>query len=204
MLRICSIEKQSAGRYRILLEDGTAFPLYGKELAAYGIEEDGFLKEDDFQEIITVLLPKRARSRAMHLLQSMDRTESQLREKLSSGGYPQEIVEDAVEYVRRFHYIDDVRYAVAYMEYRKESRSLRQMEQELYRKGISRESFAAAREQIDEPDEEQQIRCLLQKKGYCPKTSDQKEKERFIRFLLRRGYGISAIQRVIRSIDLYE
>lgn len=197
MRQISRLDKLTSGRYLVTLEDGMSFPLYGKELAVFGIEAEGVLQENAYQEIMLHLLPDRAKRKAMYLLQEMDRTEHQLREKLKAGHYPEEIVEEAVEYVRSYHYIDDIRYAQSYMEYRKESRSVKCLEQELYRKGISREDFAAALEQIELPDEERQIRQWIEKKRFDVETADRKERERFMRFLLRKGYRMEAICRIL-------
>lgn len=204
MRQISSLEKLTSGRYLVTLEDGASFPLYGKELASYAITEDGTLSETGYETIMQELLPKRARMKAMYLLKAMDRTESQLRKKLEDCSYPAEIVENAIAYVKEYHYIDDVRYAVSYMEFRKESKSMQQLSRELYGKGISREDIAEAEAQITFPDEEKQIRHWIEKKKYCAKTADRKETSRFFNFLMRKGYSISSIQRVIRAEDLYE
>ena len=146
----------------------------------------------------------RAKKKALHLLERMDRTEQQLRTKLTEGGYPSEIVEQTLEYVKGFHYIDDVRYARTYMEYRKTGRSLRQMERELYQKGISRADFQKASEEMEAPDEEQQVRQWIMKKRFDAETADRQERDRLIRFLLRRGYGMAVIQRVLRGSEEIE
>ena len=159
---------------------------------------DAALPKEVYLQIMLELLPARAKKKALHLLERMDRTEQQLRTKLTEGGYPPEIVEQTLEYVRSFHYIDDVRYARTYIEYRKASRSLRQMERELYQKGISKADFQEALEELETPDEEEQIRQWMEKKRFDAKTAGRQERDRFIRFLLRRGYGMAAIQRVLR------
>ena len=48
------------------------------------------------------MLIKRARMRAMKLLEMSDRSEEALRKKLADGGYPEEIVENALSYVKVF------------------------------------------------------------------------------------------------------
>ena len=62
-------------------------------------KEECELTEDTYAKIKEVLL-KRAKLRAMHLLNDMARTESQLRDKLKLGGYPSEITEAAIAYVK--------------------------------------------------------------------------------------------------------
>lgn len=185
----------------MVLEDDFQFPLYGKELDHYDIREAGVLREAAETEILQELLPKRAKLCAMHFLQNSDRTEEQVRRKLRTLFYPEDIITLAVFYVKQYHYIDDVRYAANYIEYRSDSKSMRQLEQELYQKGISKEDIEAAKEQIDCPDEGIQIRNWLEKKGYSYEQADRKETERIYRFLARRGYSISAIQKEIRNFD---
>ena len=196
---ISRIEKRSSGRYQVLLEGEDSFPLYYKELRQYGIEEGGVLTEQSYQEIMMELLPVRAKKKALHLLERMDRTEQQLYRKLADGGYPDQVAKEAVDYVKSYHYIDDVRYARSHIESRKAAKSLRQIERELYQKGITREDFQCAAVQLEAPDEEQQILSWIEKKRFCVARADRKETDRFIRFLLYRGYGMAVIQKVLRE-----
>ena len=188
------IEALSGGRYLVRLGDGRSFPLYKKELDEYGIREGEPLAPERETQILQELLPKRAKLCAMNYLQHMDRTEQQLRKKLSGLFYPEEIAQQAVAYVKSYRYIDDVRYAAHYIECHRESRSLRRIEQDLYQKGISREDFQEALSQSETPDEEHQIREWLEKKHYSGEQAERSETERMIRFLLRKGYSLSAIR----------
>ena len=180
------------------------FPLYAKELEEFGIKEEGYLGEREIERIFREILPKRSKLCAMHFLQSTDRTEYQLRKKLESLFYPEDIIEEAVSYVKKFHYIDDMRYTVNYLECHKDSKSMRQLEQELYKKGISRETFQEAAERSEFPEATEQIRYWLEKKHYTGQGAEKKETEKICRFLLRKGYRMSDIQKVIRCDDLYE
>lgn len=191
----------SASRCMVHLEAAESFPLYRKELSLYDIHEGGELSEDSYHEIMEVLLPKRACQRAMHILQKMDRTEHQLRTKLKDSGYPSSIVDHAVEYVRSFHYIDDVRYAWNYIDFRKAQQSRRQLVMGLREKGISEQDIQAALDETAFPDELEQILYWKEKRHFDPETADVKEKQKFYQFLLRKGYTSSSIQKVIRGIE---
>ncbi len=208
MSRIAEIRKLSRGRFLICLEDAEQFPLYQKEIAAYDLKEGQELSKEASNEIFKELLPKRCRARAMHLLEQMDRTEYQLREKLRQSYYPAPIIDDAIEYVKGYHYIDDFRYAGMYLKDYASSKSMRQMKQELYKKGIAKEIVeqAAVEAEADEdfPDEETQIRNLLEKKHYDPATKDRKEQQRIYAFLARRGFDASAIRHVIKVLEKEE
>ena len=78
------------------------------------------------------------------------------------------------------------------------------MERELYQKGISRADFQKASEEMEAPDEEQQIRQWIVKKRFDAETADRQERDRLIRFFLRRGYGMAVIQRVLRGSEEIE
>ncbi len=199
------IRKLSGGRCLIILEDGRRFPLYKKELEDLGLSAGEEISEETLLQIYSELLPKRARLRAMHLLEQMDRTEHQLREKLQQSFYPQEIIDDAVAYVKGYHYLDDLRYAECYLRNHAAGRSIRQMQQELCQKGIAKETIGQAlaeeQEQEDFPDEESQIRSLLSKKHYDPSAADPKERQRIYAYLARRGYSASAIRSVMKLAE---
>ena len=75
-----------------------------------------------------------AKKKAMSLLKYMDRTEWQLRDKLSLKGFSEGAIEEAIEYVKSFHYLDDYRYAVHFVEFHHEPRSRQRLRQDLYQR----------------------------------------------------------------------
>ena len=81
---------------------------------------------------------KRARKKAMRLLERMDRTEKGLKEKLTQAGFSGEAAEDAVSYVKEYGYINDQRYAENYIFSRIREKSRQRIFQELYQKGVAR------------------------------------------------------------------
>ena len=141
---------------------------------------------------------RRARHRALHILERSDRTEQELRAKLERN-YRAEAVEDAISYVKQYHYLDDRRYAVNYLNSRGRVKSRRQVEQELlYKKGISKEILEEARTEAEPQDEREQIRRWMEKKQIHPETADPNELRRFYLFLMRRGFRSEDILRELR------
>lgn len=148
--------------------------------------EDG-ISEELYQKIIAIVT-LRAKKRTMHLLEQMDRTEYQLREKLQKNGYPQECIDTAIDYVKQFHYVDDLRYAKSYVRYHQEKKSRQRLSTDLMRKGVGRDLIALAIEEEFESDEMQQICELLEKRHYDHTQADDREKRRMYQFLMRRGF----------------
>ena len=194
-MRIQEISPCKNKKYKILLEDGFSFVLYKGEKDRYSLEEGGELSGELWLEIRNGILAKRAKKRALYLLEKIDRTEKQLRDKLTESGYPKDLVEEAVEYVRSYHYIDDGRYARNYIRFRQESKSRLLLKNELLQKGVSSQIIEEALEEEYHMDPEELIRSWLVKKG-CPKSGEDPAKERKIcQFLLRKGFAWEDIRR---------
>ena len=140
-----------------------------------------------------------AKKRAMDLLQRQDRTESNLTEKLTAEGFPQSIVSIAIDYVKSYHYIDDIRYAENYIRFHMQDRSKQRLTYDLLKKGVSRDDIDEALSSTYEVSEREQIIELLAKKHYNIETADAKERNRIIGFLQRRGYQYEDILSCINS-----
>ena len=199
---VTQITELSKSRSKVYIDQEFAFVLYKGELRLYHIKEGEPLKEDDYRTIMEEVLPKRAKLRAMNLLQGREYTTSQLRTKLQQGFYPPKIIEQAIDYVAGFHYIDDLRYAVDYITYHVDSRSRRRIEQDLQGKGILtatiEEAWQVWRENGGKQDEQAMIRELLHKKHYDTEgETDWKERQKIYAFLMRKGFSAEAIRKAI-------
>ena len=190
-------------KYRIMTDEQLAFVLYKGELSRYGLKENMELPYELFAEIQEEILIKRAKLRAMHLLNRMDYTEAQLRKKLEQGEYTQKAVDIAIAYVKAYHYLDDERYVGRYLSCSEGRKSRKQAEFELEKKGVSREMIAACREKIeDEQDETELIRSILEKRCKNPQSADEKEIRRHYGYFVRKGFSSSDIWSVFH--DFFE
>ena len=197
-LTITEIEVLEKGKRKVTLDNGEFFLLYWKEIRQLGLEEGVGISMETYEHIVRDILGLRAKRRAMHILEKMDRTEWQLRDKLKTNRYPEEAIEIAIDYVKRFHYIDDFRYACTYIRMGQEKKSCQRLKMDLRKKGIDRDILNQALEQEFEADERKMIRELLVKKHYDAQNADQKETQRIYNFLLRRGFKSPDILKVMK------
>jgi len=158
-----------------------------------GICEEQNLEEEVYKEITDNILLKRAKLCLMHLLQAMDRTEQQLRNKLAQSEYPQEVIDKAIAYVQGFHYLDDKRYAENYVDLRKRTKSRRQIRQELYQKGVPQDIARTAMEDYSPDQEREAIYEWMRKKHFSPDNATPEERKKIYGFLLRKGFRMSDI-----------
>ena len=199
---VTDIKPVTKQKFQIEIDGQPAFVLYKGELFRYHLEQDREIEECIYTEIVDEILTKRAKLRAMHLLQKMDRTKWELERKLQESGYPQVVVKRALEYVESFHYIDDKQYAAMYIQSQKTKKGKARIKMELMRKGISAELIAEVfSETENEIDTREAIRSLIEKKCSYSEEMDEKEKRRLYGFLLRRGFSSSDILSVFREIS---
>ncbi len=204
-MKITAIEELSKARSRVWIDGEFAFVLYKGELRLYRIREGEEISEETLKTIRQEVLPKRAKLRAMNLLKSREYTTKQLHDKLKQGGYPEDIITLALDYVASYHYTDDLRYAVSYMQSHETDKSRRRIEQDLMRKGIGKETLEKAWQTWEarggEQDEQQMISELLEKRGYCPREADLREKQRLYGFLMRRGFSGEQVRKALGDIS---
>lgn len=205
-MRVTGIEELTRTRSRVFLDDKFAFVLYKGELRLYHLAVGEEIGQKDYEAIMGQVLPKRAKLRAMNLLKSREYTVRQLHDKLQTGGYPEQVIEEALAYVASYHYTDDLRYAVDYISSKESERSRRRIEQDLSARGIDRSTLEEAwrkwQEQGGSQDEQRMIRALLEKKHYDPDTADARDKQRICAFLLRRGFSMEQVMRALHADEI--
>ena len=120
-LLVVEVIPREKGRTSIRFDNGMEVLLYKGEVRKLSLREGTVISREKYDEIIYEILGMRAKKRAMFLLERMDRTEHQLREKLMQNGYPDVCVDLAVEYVRKYHYICAMRRPIFHINRRKKA-----------------------------------------------------------------------------------
>lgn len=191
---IISIDKK---RSRVFFEQEESIVLYNGEIRRFHMEAGRELKEEVFFQIQEEILKKRVKERALYLLKSMDRTEEEIRAKLKKGYYSTELIDYAICFLKEYNYIDDLRYAKNYIRTYTGKKSRKNIQQNLYLKGISKETAEEAFEifygETEDIGEKEMIYALLKKRKYPFKDADRKEQNRELGFLFRKGFEMEEI-----------
>ena len=199
---VTEIEPYTKTKFKVYLDGKFAFVLYKGELSRYGIRRDEVITAGTVEKIETEVVLKRAKLRAMHLLEDMDRTEAALREKLRQGCYTQEMIDRAVDYVKSFGYLDDARYAENFDRSRQGAKSRKEIRAALMQKGVSAELIEQAFENCyEDGGEEEAVRSILRKKRFDPTTAEEPEKQRIYGYLARKGFKYETVRQVIQNYE---
>ncbi len=145
---------------------------------------------------------KKAKLKALQILTRMDKTEADLRAGLERAGFSSEAIQEAIEYVKSFGYVDDQRYAEKYVEYNKHRKSRQKIRYELMKKGVDREFINQALEASEDFDEFSLIRTAVHKKWKSQEKPNEKELNRLFGHLSRQGFSSHDIWQVLKEENL--
>lgn len=201
-MNVTKVEAVTKTKWKVELDGQFAFVLYKGELSRFSIQEGGELSEEVYHQIKKNVVLKRAKLRAMHLLTDMARTEAGLREKLKQGLYPEDVVEDAIAYVKSFGYLGDYQYAENFIESRRSSKSKKEIYALLCGKGVPQEKIELAMEHCyDHGGEQEAIRQIIRKKHVDITHLSGQELQKIYGYLARKGFRYEDIRQVIQNYD---
>lgn len=189
---------------KVMIDDEFAFVLYKGELHLYGILAGKEITEACYRKIMDEVLGRRCRLRAMNLLKERNYSEKKLYEKLIRGQYPAECVDAAMEYVKSFGYIDDVRYAQDFLFYHGKKLNRQQIILKLKQRGIPdeiiRDAYQSFCESGEKTSDEELIHRQLHKKHFPGlEFCTPEEKNKFLRSLLQKGFTMDTVLCAMQS-----
>lgn len=196
------IETIDKKRVKVIMEDQSFFPLYRGDLRKFAIEQGIDLSDEKHSQILKELVEKRGKDRAMYILKNSDKTEKQLRDKLAIGKYPPNIIDNIIEFLKSYGYVDDYAYAETYFRTYISSQSIKMIKYKLAGKGVEKAIIDAVAQECREEDNynpQEMIEKILRKKHFLCDESDPKEKNRIISHLLRKGFNYDEIMETIRK-----
>lgn len=133
---------------------------------------------------------------AIYYLTFRDRSRKELITKLKEKGYSESEIDDTVEKLLRYGYLDDERYALSYIKSHIQSRGRKRITLELSGKGVDPET---TRELFSELslDETDTIMQLLEKRYSNLDFDEEAQVRRIYAFFARRGFRYEDIRRAV-------
>lgn len=145
----------------------------------------------------------RCRQRALRIIGTRAMSVRELTDRLKEKGETPDNAEDAAAWLGQMHLLDDAQYAaMCVRHYAAKGYGAGRIRSELYRRGIPRELWDNALQELPEQDE--QIDALLRRRLRSD-TPDRDELRRASDYLYRRGFGRDKIRAAIaRYQDNFE
>lgn len=189
-MKITSITKKNGTRWQIEVDDEYWAILDAEIIVNQHLKVGSELTEERMEEILRAADFRRARERALYLLDYRDHSRGEIVEKLSRN-VDRGIAEEVADKLCKLGLIDDGMYAKKLARHflLTKKYGARRAEFEMRRKGIDGRLAAEAVAEV-EPDEDLLEELALKKYGrYLEDDPDGKGRDKAIRGLMRLGHG---------------
>ena len=201
-MTVTAIESVTRHKMRVSLDGEPAFVFTDREIREWNLAEEMELDGSEESALVQYVSREAARA-AMNFLVKRDYAKAELYRKLRDKGYSEYFAQQGIEYVSSYHYLDDARYARQMIGSRKGTASRKMMVNKMRQKGISDEVIREAMEDADWTDEMGLVR-EIRRRFFSAKQVEaltDKDRQKLIQSLMRKGYGYSDINYVIRHLD---
>ncbi len=203
--------EKNAKKIPVYIDGELLGALFPKEIDAYSLISEDEIGEEKYSEILEETLLPRAKRYVMNLLIKSDKTEAELKRKLRSALYGEEVSERAIEYVRGYHYIDELRTATAYIRTKMDSASEKEIRYKLEEKGIDDETIDMAYDRIleemgDIENSELNAAIGFIKKRLGSRAGDTEEmpyeeKQKLMAAAYRKGFRAESIRMALSRLE---
>lgn len=198
---ITRLQGTEGSKVRVYIDDDFAFLLTEKELERYGLKEGMALSPAEYECILEETIYQRVLDKALNILKFADRSEQELRRKLTQAEFPTVLIDRAISYVKQYGYLDDRRFASSFIRGRMNKKSRLMIRNELLQKGISEEVLEEAFDETYAEEEEDAelaaIKKAIAKKTKEPEALTYEEKQKLIASLFRKGFDLSKINQCL-------
>ena len=183
--------KHVAGRWLVMLEDGSILRVGENEILEYALYQGKELTPEEGEALVAGARRSGLKEKAMGLLTRKPVSRRELERKLTEWEASEEEIGAICDRLEELGFLDDRRYAARVVaHYSAKHYGPRKLRDELYRRGIPRELWEEAME--ERGDNAEAIDAFLEKK--LKGSTDPKDLKKASDALARRGYGWSEIR----------
>ncbi len=193
--------KRVRDRWLAVLEDGSILRVSKNQIADFALYTGRELSDEEADRLTQAIEKENFRSHALRVVTDTPKSRKMLLKILEEKDCQPEQAAEIADWLEDMGLLDDRRYATDVAElYVRKGYGVRKIRDELYRRGIPRELWDEALEQIKEEDNASAIDAFLEKK--LRGSHDPKDVKRASDALARRGYRWPEISDALRRYGM--
>lgn len=190
---------KTRGRINVFIDDTYSFSLDESQLLGSGLRIGRELTEAELTHLKDESIFGKAYGRALDFIMRRPRSIKELRDYGWKKQWPKELTERVIEKLSTKGYLNDQRFAEAWVRHRAMGKpiSQRKLKLELQQKGVAEEFVHAALvDEQSEFDETTALRRLIEKK-----RSKYGDEQKLIAYLARQGFAYDDIKQALTETD---
>ena len=202
---------KNTNRYSIFIDGEFAFGISGTDLLYYKLEIGNEIPSALYERLLNNVEFTKARDCAVRYLGYAPRSRKEILTKLESKGFSQDNIQRAIEMLTKNGYIDDAAFAAMYISHKSKINNFgkRKIVAHLIQKGVSKKDILAAYAQQSSQENESEkaaaVRALEKKlrgKDLDLIAQDPKAVNRYVSFLVRRGFSYDVIKQAVAECGI--
>jgi regulatory protein len=189
-------------RVSVFIDERFAFALPALAVVQRGLKRGVVLDEAAVRELEALAESEKATEAALNFVSYRPRAEREVRDRLRQRGYSPGAIDDAVEKMRGWNYLDDTAFAEFWVENRVEHspRGRRALASELRAKGVDRDVVERVLEETEIEEEGPALELARKRLRSLSGLDEQTQKRRLSAYLGRRGYDWEVIRPVLNAL----
>lgn len=197
------IQKRNKERVNIYIDDEYAFSTFIDIVYKEGLSKGQEVNKEKYDDIIKKENKQKCKNTALRIIERAYKTEKEMRKRLSEKGYEKEEIDEAVNFLKEYKFIDDDSYVKLYIKEKIKSYGSQKIKYSLINKGISKEVIEEELNNIESEEMKQTALCLAEKKyKNLSKSENDKFKlyNKICRYLISRGYEYDMVKSVTNKV----
>ena len=197
------IQKNNKDRVNIYLDGEYALAINAELIYKENLKVKDDVDISKLQEIAEKESYIRCKESAIKIIERSYKTEIEIRDKLKQKGYEEKQINNSIDFLKEYNFINDNTYAKAFIKDKLSSKGSQKIKYDLMKKGIAKDIIEENLIKVDK-NEEKEVALNVGRKKYESirrKESDNyKLSGKLYRFLISRGYAYDIVKDVVKEI----
>lgn len=203
--KITEIKTQikSKERVSIFIDGAYHFSVHMDVLIDYGLTVGSEITEGLLEQIQSKDELKKAYAKGIDIVSRRLHTEKEVRDKLKDKDYAPRTIDQTIEKLKEYGYIDDEAFLEHYLSFKSSSQGPRKIRYDLQRKGIADHLIENALEGLkDDAYNNCMVLASSRLEGMSQSLEMSKKYRRLAGYLERKGFNFATVKEVLRDLEL--
>lgn len=197
------LQKRNKDRVNVYINEEFSFACSAELIYTCSLSKDKEIDIDSLKEVIDKDNFIKCKSYALKVIERTYKTERQIFDKLAQKEYDEKIINKTIDFLKEYKFIDDVKYAEAYIKDKLKTQGKNRIKYALINKGIN-EILVKEKLSCLDSDIEENTALKLAEKKYRLLIKNESDNRKIYKklgdYLVRNGYNLDIVQNILNNI----